>query len=266
MTYGNGQYDGGQVYDSVAAGSFWVIGTRRVAVREITLTPTTLTLTISLRDAGARRTLRELDEDAGALARRELADGTIEYVDTADGDNTYTVTPSVRHQPPRIERDWLVGDISRDRASADTQAVLGTITLRGKQTRDPAAIGYDDADDADAWEFDFSDGRVVSRRVSAVQQPAGTTSLQIVLSPRQAELVESGAAAVAGAISNTVPDGQAFTRDTTPDDRQTVTVDPPADAADPALKAGTYVVTGWTVDSGSGGGADRMDLSVATRV
>jgi len=261
---GNGQYDSGGLWDGVAQGAFWAVGGYRLPVRGVRLTPTTLTLDVALRTPTARRALREFDDDAGAYQDRSRASGEIEHLDTAGGDNTYTVQPAVKHRPPRVVRDWLVEDVSRDRASADTKAVLGSVTLRGRRTR-AEVTGHDDADDSGAWEFDFTGGRVVSRRVSRLRQSVGSTTLQIVLSPRQAELIESVAAATAGAVSNAVPDGQAFTRDTSAGDRQTVTVDPPDGVTDPALSAGTYVVSEWSVD-GSDGGAYRMDLSVSTRV
>lgn len=256
---GNGQYDAGGVWDGVAQGPYWVVGGYRLPVRGVTLTPTTLTLDIANRGAATRRALREFEADAGALDRRERADGVIQHVDLAGGDNTYRVAPSIRHRPPRVVRDWLVEGVNRDRASADTKAILGSVSLRGKESR-AAVAGLADTQGSDDWAFAFESGTLATPRVSNVRQEDDTT-LQVILTPRQAELLESVAPATAGSVVNVVPDGQTFTRDTTPDGRQTVTVSPPSGVTDPTPSAGEYVVMSWRSE-GADGGAYRVELTI----
>ena len=256
------QYDGGFSWDTEAEGNLWVVAGARLPVTAVRLTPTTLTLTVRVREASVRAALDDLDSNAGSLDERERADGTNEAVDTAGGQNTYTVAPPLRLRPPRITREWVVDDVTRRRASADTKAIRGTVTFVARETR-AVAGGLADPSASGAWEFAFADGTVVTPRVSDISQGA-TTRLQILLSPRQAELAESVTAATAGAVVNPVPDGETFTRDTTPDSRQTVDITPPSGATDPAIPAGEYVIEEWT-SRGSDGGAIRWQVSLSSR-
>jgi hypothetical protein len=243
----------------------WAVAGQPLTVQSATLTPTTLTLDVRARSSSARSTLETLDDNAGAYEQRQLADGTVDGVDTskAGAGNVYTVTPPVYLQPERVERDWLADSVERDRASADTQATLSTVEFAATTTRDAIAT-LSDATAANSWAFNFSaGGRIVTDRVSSIQQ-GETTTVALILEPEQAELFETVAATTAGAVVRVVPDGETFSEDTTPNGRQTVTVDPPDDAADPALPAGTYVITDWT-SRGTDGGAYRVEMGLSTR-
>lgn len=241
----------------------WVVAGESLRVTGATLTPTALTLDIRARDATERATLDALDTNAGSLDQRERADGTIAGLDTAGGGNTVTAIPPVSLQPERVTRDWLVDSVSRRRTSASTEATLATLELAAKDTRD-AVTTLSETAAANSWTFDFSaGGRIVTDRVHEIEQ-GETTRVDLILEPAQAELFETVTAATAGAIVRTVPDGETFSEDTTPTSRQTVTVDPPDDAADPALPADTYVVTGWRSE-GSDGGKYRVSMDLSTR-
>ena len=240
----------------------WVVNGQPYRVVETTLTPTELTLGIRAREQAERAGLDTLDDNAGAVGTRERADGTVDGLDTSGGDNTFEVIPPVRHQPERVTRDWHVDDVSRERTSADTQATRATLSLINAATRD-SVTGYTDPADSTAWTFEFAGGTIVTPRVSEIRQQA-TTTLRLVLEPAQAELFETVTAASAGAVTTTVPDGETFARDTTPGDRQTVTITPPSGASDPAIPQGDYVVTGWESE-GADGGAYRVRMDIATR-
>lgn len=259
---GTGQYDGGPYDGDAASGRRWVIGNQTIRVVGVSLTPTQCTLDVVARAASERRLLRSLDDNAGAYETRERADGTTIARDTAGGSNTFTVRPSARLRPPRIERQWLVDDVSRERTSADTTATRATVSLVGRGTRESVA-GYNDADVATWWEFDFAGGTIITPRVANISQGA-TTTVTLTLSARQAELAETVPAAVAGATTQSVPDGDTFASDTTPDSRQTVTISPPDDATDPAIDAGDYVIDGFESIGTTGEGL-RLTLELSSR-
>jgi hypothetical protein len=240
----------------------WLIGGQSYRVVGVTLTPTELSLDIRARTQAERAGLDTLDDNAGAVNTRERADGTVDGLDTSGGGNTFEVIPPVRHQPERVTRDWHVDDVSRERTSASTQATRATVALINAATR-ASVTGYADGADSTAWTFEFAGGTIVTPRVSEIRQQA-TTALRLVLEPAQAELFETVTAATAGAVTTTVPDGETFARDTTPGDRQTVTITPPSGASDPAIPQGDYVVTGWESE-GADGGAYRVRMDIATR-
>jgi hypothetical protein len=288
------QYDGfqygGATWDgNPASGETWYIGDFPVRVVGVTLTPTQLELDVRARTASERQALRDLDANAADVDRRDRADGTIDHLDTSLGANTFEVQPPNRFKPPRVEREFLVADISRERTSADTRATLGTVLLRPRQAR-AVQRSTTDADDSTKWTFQFQPkdetqgaqfdgfqyggaslsgtqsgleaGQIVTDRVSQVRQERGTVSLQIVLDPRHAELAETVLVAIAGATSATVPDGEDFSRDTTPRSRQTITVTPPSGASDPTPAQGEFAVFGWQ-SRGADGGAYRFELTMS---
>lgn len=247
---GGNQYDAGHWDADSARGAYWVIAGQRIRVVDVVLTPTRLEVEVRARDASARAMLATLDADAGSVDTRERADGTTAGLDTSGDSNTYTVRPSTRLRPPRVERQWLVKRVERDRTSADTQALAGTIEFVAQDTRPRDATNYTDTGAAsDEWVFDFqgaaaAGGTLITKRVSNISQ-GDTTTVTLVLDRYEAEVLETVAAAAAGAVVTDVPDGATFVEDTTPNSRQTVAVTPPSDAADPAIDAGDYVVTGW---------------------
>lgn len=241
----------------------WVVNNEDISVTGVEITPTELRLDVRARDADVRSTLETLDSNAGAFSERELADGTLQYRDTAAGSNTYTVYPPYYMKPPRITRDWLVDNVSRVRTSADTQATEATLTFVPSSSRTDS-VSYSDPADSDKWEFDFgSFGQIVTDSVANIDQ-GETTAIELILDPSQTELIESVATAIAGAFTFEVPDGETFTRDETPSERQTVTITPPSGASDPAIPSGTYVVTEWN-SRGADGGGFRVTLQISTR-
>lgn len=247
---------------TASAQSAWVINGVELRVQSVVLTPTTLRLTVRARSAAARGVLEDLDGNAGAVDERERADGTVAGLDLAGGKNTVAVYPPGEQRPERIPRSWVVDSVGRDRASADTLGTIATVEFTSAATRDPV-VGYSDPADSTAWEFDLGGaGRIVTDRVSSIRQDA-TTSVEVILEPLQAELFETTAAATAGSVVRTVPDGTAFAEDTTPGSRQTVTVTPPS-GEESALPADEYVVDGWESD-GRGGGAYRVRMDLSTR-
>jgi len=250
-------------YPAAAAGyTTWVIDDTAIRVTSVRLTPTNLTLEVRAREAEERQLLDTLDDDAGAVDTRERADGTTVGLDRAGGSNTYTVIPPVRLQPPRVSRQWLVDDVSRNRTSVDTRATSSTVSLVATDTRD-RETGYADAADSGKWTFDMAGGTIVTQRVADISQGA-TTTLTLILTDRQAELFETVAAATAGAVVREVPDGQWFSEDTTPAERQTVEITPPSGATDPAIPQGMYVIEGWESE-GDDGGAFRVSVEISTR-
>lgn len=252
----------GQGRDSIGF-TDWVVSNQTLRVVGATLTPTELSIDVRSRTQAERDALDTLDAEAGAVDTRERADGTVDGLDRAGGNNTFTVYPPVDLQPPRINREWVVDDVERDRASADTQSTLATVTFVGQETRDPAT-GLSESGGADAWTFHFDGfGTIATPAVSGLEQ-GEVTALTITMTPTQAELFETTAAATAGAVASEVPDGETFTRDTTPDGRQTVTITPPAGASDPTPSSGEYVVTGWE-SVGSSGGAYRVTVEISSR-
>lgn len=252
----------GQGRDSIGF-TDWVVAGEVLRVVGATLTPTELSIDVRARTQAERDALDTLDAEAGAVDTRERADGTVDGLDRAGGNNTFTVYPPVDLQPPRINREWVVDDVERDRASADTQSTLATVTFVGQETRDPAT-GLSESGGTDAWTFHFGGfGTIATPAVSGLEQ-GEVTALTITMTPTQAELFETTAAATAGAVASEVPDGETFTRDTTPNDRQTVTITPPSSASDPTPSAGEYVVTGWE-SVGSAGGAYRVTVEISSR-
>lgn len=243
-----------------AQGQRWALGGATIRVVGVTLTPTELRLEVRARSQSERQLLDTLDTNAGAVDTRERADGTTVGLDRAGGDNTFTVRPPVRLRPPRTVRDWLVADVSRDRTSIDTKAVAATISLVASQTRD-SVDGY--VNSGTGWTFTFNRGTIVTDRVGDISQ-GETTRVPIVLTDRQAELAETVLAASAGAVVSPVPDGETFTRDTTPDSRQSVDIALPSGVSDAAISPGEYVVEDWEV-RGDGGTAFRMTLDISTR-
>lgn len=254
-------YDGAHWDGDPASGQTWLIGDNLLNVYGVTLTPTTLSLDIRARSGAERSALDELDTNAGAVETRERADGTVRGLDTAGGANTYSVRPPTRLRPPRVVRNWLVDDVTRDRTSADTTALEATVSLVAEETRAP---GSNYSNTGTGWTFAFSNaGTLVTDRVGQIQQ-GPTTTIPIVLTPRQAELLETVLAATAGAVVSPVPDGETFSRDTTPTDRQTVTISLPSGVTDAAIDPGDYVVEDWDV-TGDDGGAYRMRIEISTR-
>lgn len=240
----------------------WVINSQPLRVREVTLTPTELTLEVRARTSAERSLLDTLDANAGAYQDRQLADGTAQARDTSGGSNNFDPIPPIRMQPPRTTRTFFVDNVSRRRTSADTQGIIGTISLVAQDTRS-AVTGYTDAVDSSKWEFDFNGGRIVTDRVSTIDQ-GPTTSVELILTESQAELFETLTAATAGAVVATVPDGESYSRDTTPNNRQTVTITPPSGAADPAIPQGDYVVENWE-SVGNDGFAFRVRMDISSR-
>lgn len=273
--------------DLEGTGSQFVIGGYQLRVTDVTLTATTLTLGIVARTQRNREILRELDNDAGDFRERARADGTIDGLDTAGGSNTFTVSPPLELRPPRVDREWVVEDVTRERTSADTQALLAEVVFVATEAREPITT-YSNFDDFSAtgqgktgefrtgsggidasnittalWEFDFFRGSIFTERVQ-IQDQAATTTVQVIMTPEQAELFETVTPATAGAVVTPVPDGKTFARDTTPQARQTVRIRPPASAADPALTEDEYVITNWE-SIGREGDAFRVVFDVTTR-
>lgn len=240
----------------------FVVDGRELRTYSATLTPTTLRLEVRARTDRERLTLERLDANAGAYDQRDRADGTIQGVDTAAGSNTFTVTPPLDLEPERITRDWLVDSVSRRRTSADTKATRATVEFIATDTRAPAST-LTETTAANSWEFTFADGRIVTDRVHDIDQ-GETTTVTLALSPVQAELFETDTPAAAGAVIRGVPDGETFTEDTTPNSRQTVTVDPPDNASSPAITVGDYVVSGWE-SQGADAGAYRVSMELSSR-
>jgi len=257
-----GEYDGTHWDADPAQGQTWVIGDQQITVVGVEITPTELSLDVRARTDSERRLLSTLDDNAGAFEDRTLADGTYQARDTAAGNNTFTIRPPTRLKPPRIVRDWLVDDVSRTRTSSDQQTIEATVTFVASQTRVPV-VGYTDPSNTSEWSFAFADGTVVTASVADLQQ-GETTTIPLVLTDRQAELVESTVAAVGGSYTFEVPDGGTFTRDETPESRQSVTITVPDTASGAPIDSGEYVVTGWR-SRGSDGAGFRFELEVSTR-
>lgn len=257
-----GSYDGTHWDADPAQGQTWVIDELQIQVFAVTLRPTELELSVRARTDAAQRLLDRLDSNAGAYEDRTLADGTYQARDTAGGSNTFTVRPSTRLRPPRVTRDWLVDSVSRTRTSTDQQAIEATVTFVAGGTRTPQT-GHTDAADTSQWTFAFNGGTVVTASVADIQQ-GETTTIPIVLTDRQAELVESVTPAIGGAYTFEVPDDETFTRDETPTDRQSVTITSPDSVTNPPLPDGEYVVTGWR-SRGSDGAGFRWDMEVSSR-
>jgi len=147
---------------------------------------------------------------------------------------------------------------------AGTPNATLTALLNGQIDLDTDTLRVALYDDSTAFTFDFgSAGTIVTPRVSNISQ-GDTLSFDIILTPDQTELWETLTAASAGAVVRAVPDGETFTEDTTPSDRQTVSITPPSSAADSAIEQGDYVVMGWE-SRGSDGGAYRLSVEIDSR-
>lgn len=258
------QYDGAQ-YDAANwdAPHPWLIDGVALSPTAVTVTPETIELTVPTRTQSTRDLLDTLDANAGEVRRRNLADGTMQAFDTAAGGNTYTLSPQSRSVPPRTERAVHVDDIAREKSGPSGQTVTADITLVPTATR--TRNTRTDTDDTAQWRFTFSaGGRIVTNRIAAqVNDDRESTTVSLVLTPLQTQTLETNTAAVAGAVSQSVPDGESLDRDTTPNSRQTVTVSPPDTASDPPLESGTYLALGWTT-VGRGGGSYRIELELTT--
>lgn len=248
---------------SATVGRGWTIDSTPISPTAVTATPDTLELTIPTRTSAVRSLLDTLDANAGEVRQRERADGTLDAMDTAAGANTYTLYANIYSKPPRQGRTVHVEDIARERSGPDGQTITADITLKPTESR---AIDADtEADDTTQWRFDFAPGgRIVTNRLAAnINQDRETTTLQLVLTPLQTQTLETSTAAVAGAVSQNVPDGESLDRDTTPNSRQTVTITPPSGASNPPISQGDYLALGWTT-TGQGEGGYRVELELTS--
>lgn len=236
----------------------WVVDGQALRVQAVTATPEGIDLDVVARTGAERSTLQTLRDNAGETQVREKADGTLDVADTVAGGNTYEVIPQVSDIPPRTTRTMHAEDVSIGRLSASQDAVRASISLSA-DTR--SRVAYQDATDSSKWTFAFDPGtRLVTNRVHDISEGEGIT-LRAIFESEQSEGFETTAAAVAGAVVESVPDGEELARDTTPNSRQTVTVTSPDSVSNPPVPDGDYVVTDWEVSgTATEGYTARFDL------
>lgn len=211
-----------------------------------TFTTTELTFEV---DATRYETLTQYRDTADKYERLSDTDGGFRTVDRAATDGRVTVTPPGRRQPPREEHTAFVGSFSATPRTQRQDAYRVALTFIDARDRTQTATATPTRG-SNEWRVALSTGDIVTRRVqynpeATISTAADTTTLVLILTAAETQLLEQAAAQQDAVSVREVPDGTNTYDDNSSGNRNTVTVTPPDAATE--LPSGAKVIADWTV-------------------
>jgi len=191
---------------------------------------------------------KPLDSHAGSVDIVVDSEGKYHAVDRAGDDNTYTLTPPVTREPPRLGGEFVVDDYSDSMVDQRAQEYQVSLKFTADESRSTSS-GLSETRDSGQWLFEFSEGTLATERVSqdvgsGVQTGEASKRIELILDPEQTRCLEESATALEAVTVHEVPDGENFAVDESPGDTNTVTITAPT-GADSILPSGTYAVNEW---------------------
>jgi len=235
----------------------WTLGGTQVdVVEEVRLWDE---LELSLRvQSSQMSSLRSLLESSGKVSVVEFASGRIEAVDRLNSGAAFTGSADGRSSV-RPTDTWFVTDYEEEILTTDgslfgIDVVLVPDVNKSPDTKYSTSPSNSESDNSQLWYFEFSEGDVLTGRVTAdfTSSPSTqlqTFSLQMVLRPIEVRVLEESCGALAAVSVKSVPDGPNFV--TNVSEFNEVFISPP-DNATGTIPSDDYVVTRWeTVFNGA---------------
>jgi len=224
----------------------WLFGDSQIpGLVEETAEHDSLTLVFAADRALFESRLRPLSAESGEVDVVGDSSGSFTAYDRAGGDNTYQLEPPDARNPPNAPGKYLVADFESEVRDQAAEEYLATVELVPGASR--TQTGTVDGSGG-RWTLSFETGTVSTDRVSSdVSEQARKSQsgvvLTAVLNGEECRALEESASALGAVRYRSVPDGDEVVEDNSDGSRNTVEIDPPADAP---LEPGDYVVLGWT--------------------
>lgn len=198
-----------------------------------------------------RQDIRPLEKHAGKLESIFDSEGNLHTIDRSSGqNNTYTFHAPSERDDTRSWDEWVVEEIQEEAVDEAGEQYEVTLTIVPTENKYPQReyASWGDADPSE-WRFLFDAGTVATDRVNHQMQGQGSggssqNSLELFVDGEEAACIEESARQLGAVAVTEVPDGDNFAEDNTPDDVNTVLVDPPAGKSE-VFPAGLYIVEEW---------------------
>lgn len=186
---------------------------------------------------------------AGDISVQSGFGGQFRTIDRGGRSNTVELRSALMDSPPfKPSSEHYISSYSESQVAPDRAEISLTLQrVSNRQQGFPTvsdtgnAFDFDFSTATDSWSLSLDESRVLAQSV------AGTTAgesirLPLVLNDEQAGAILDVLGYPQAVVERSVPDATNTRVDESDGDRQTVTVDAPADAQ---LPSGTYFVTGW---------------------
>lgn len=200
-----------------------------------------------------RETLRPLRENAGSFDIRDRSDGGFVAIDTADGDNTHTISAPDDRRPLRMQKKWLVADY--DEEMLDTQGERYEVELElipQESKRQYSGLSDEERDPEVHWLFEFEAADMATPAVSAEILESHSDGVEAVgldmeLYQPQVRKLEESCRRLAAVDVVEQFDGGNRAKDQSPGEVNTVWMEPP-EGGDKTVDPGWYVVEDYEVE------------------
>lgn len=195
--------------------------------------------------------LKHLQQTAGKFEIVPASDGSFTTLDRSGTDSVVTLVPPDTRTPPRMERDYVVGQYQERPLDQSVSDFEVAITFVPTSNREPDYTTADETRAGDEWALDFRSAQIATKRVQAeivegVNTSTDTVELTLVCTAEQTKVIEESATRQAAATVLEVPDGPNTVDDDAPNRANSVLVTTP-DGTDP-IADGEYVVMGWQTE------------------
>lgn len=211
----------------------------------------TLQLTWRVSAATLDTHLKPLKATAGKFETVSLADGAFSTLDRAPTGGIYTLTPPPARDPPRTERDYVIGQYDQRPLDQSIASHEVSVTFVATDARDPDGTAVDETRASDEWGFQFRAAQIATTRVQAdvtegTETSAPIVELTLVLDASQTKTLEESVTHLEAVTVREVPDGPNTVDDDAPNDENSVVITTP-DSHDP-ISDGEYAVLDWQTE------------------
>jgi hypothetical protein len=233
--------------------SDWQIDGSTVSITvDETLTPTGVTLVWRSADSEAEAHLRPLEDHAGKVTRQVDADGSFVAVDTANGSNTYSLSPHPSRSVVHTGGSFLVSKYEERNLDREASAVEVEVDFVRGGSRSETASDLTQSAAASQWLFSFTTGTVATKRVESDlgsgprKDGVGGNRIRAIFTASQSRALAEGPNRPDAVQVREFHDGPNDAVDNSPS-RNLVSVSSPSGATS-ILAGGQYIVADWELE------------------
>jgi len=237
----------------------WALGQRQLGtVIEETREYETLELTIRYQKTARQQAVQEILDRSQKSEVLERSTGGFRTVDTGNNDVELNLRAPDSRLDLRPIQAWYVADY--DRSLVDRNGEVYDLDLelypRENKAYDNEFGTFESAPtepvDESVWNFEFEFGNFNTRQVSVEynETPSGTAEtneITMILTKKEARIVEENASQLNLVRVRSVPDGFDVVDDTSVDERHTVSISPPGNNDEP-IEQDEYVIRSWNTE------------------
>jgi len=237
----------------------WALGQRQLGtVIEETREYETLELTIRYQKSARQQAVQEILDRSQKSEVLERSTGGFRTVDTGNNDVELNLRAPNSRKDLRPIQAWYVADY--DRTLVDRNGEVYDLDLELYPRENKAydnEFGTFESEpstpvDESVWNFEFEFGNFNTRQVSVEysETPSGTAEtneITMILTKKEARIVEENASQLNLVQVRSVPDGFDVVDDTSVDERHTVSISPPGNNDEP-IEQDEYVIQSWNTE------------------